>query len=130
MRWIVANIRVLMIVSGALTLTTVFAVLAPEAMTQSTFGESLSGPVADVVVRNWGTLIVLTGGMLIYTSGKPALRPLALVVAGASKAVFVALVLVHGGRFLGYGAGLAVIIDAVWVVVFSSYLLSVRRHAA
>jgi hypothetical protein len=84
-------------------------------MTESTFGESLTGPVADVVVRNWGVLIVLMGGMLIYASGKPELRPMALVVAGTSKAAFVMLVLFHGGRFLSYGAGMAVVIEAAWV---------------
>jgi hypothetical protein len=48
-------------------------------------------------------------------------------VAGASKAIFVALVLSHGGRFLGYQAGIAVLMDVLWVVVFAAYLLSVRR---
>jgi hypothetical protein len=50
-----------------------------------------------------------------------------LTVAGASKAVFIALVLSHGGRFLGYQAGIAVFVDALWVMVFVSYLLAVRR---
>jgi hypothetical protein len=54
-------------------------------------------------------------------------RPLALTVAGASKAVFIALVLSHGGRFLGYQAGIAVFVDALWVMVFASYLLAVRH---
>jgi hypothetical protein len=54
-------------------------------------------------------------------------RPLALTVAGASKAVFIALVLSHGGRFLGYQAGIAVFVDVLWVIVFASYLLAVRR---
>lgn len=55
------------------------------------------------------------------------MRPLALTVAGASKAIFIALVLSHGRRFLGYQAGIAVFVDALWVMVFASYLLAVRR---
>jgi hypothetical protein len=51
----------------------------------------------------------------------------ALTVAGASKAIFIALVLSHGGRFLGYQAGIAVFVDALWVIVFASYFLAVRR---
>jgi hypothetical protein len=51
---------------------------------------------------------------------------LALAFAGASKAIFIALVLSHGGRFLGYQAGVAVIVDAVWVIVFGAYLFSTR----
>ena len=63
---------------------------------------SLDRPVGDVVVRNWGALIGLIGAMLIYAARKPLLRPLALAVAGTSKAIFIALVLSHGESFLGY----------------------------
>jgi hypothetical protein len=127
MRWVVANIHRIMILSGLLTMTMIYATLAPEAALRSTFGESVSGPVADIVVRNWGALIALVGAMLIYAARKPAVRPLALTVAGASKSVFIALVLSHGGRFLEYQAGIAVFVDVLWVIVFASYLLAVRR---
>jgi hypothetical protein len=127
MSWVVANIHRIMIVSGLLTMTTIYAALAPEAALRSTFGESMSGPVADIVVRNWGALIALVGATLIYAARKPAVRPLALTIAGASKAVFIALVLSHGGRFLGYQAGIAVFVDALWLMVFASYLLAVRH---
>ena len=126
MLWIVANIHRLMMVSGVLTLTMIYAAYAPEAALRSTFGESLSGPVANVVVRNWGALIALVGGMLIYGARNPPVRPLVLTVAGASKAIFAALVLMQGRRFLGYQAGIAVAVDLMWVVVFTSYLLAVR----
>ena len=127
MSWVVANIHGIMIVSGLLTMTMIYAALAPDAALRSTFGESVSGPVGDIVVRNWGALIALVGAMLIYGARKPEVRPLALTVAGASKAVFIALVLSHGGRFLGYQAGIAVFVDALWVMVFASYLVAVRR---
>ena len=91
MSWIVANIHRIMMVSGLLTMTMIYAAFAPEAALRSTFGESVSGPVADVVVRNWGALIALVGAMLIYTARRPAARPLALTVAGASKVIFIAL---------------------------------------
>jgi hypothetical protein len=113
MSWVVANIHRIMIVSGLLTMTMIYAALAPETALRSTFGESMSGPVADIVVRNWGALIALVGATLIYAARKPAVRPLALTVSGASKAVFIALVLSHGGRFLGYQAGIAIFVDAL-----------------
>ena len=127
MLWIVANIHRIMLASGVLTLTMIYAAIAPEAALRSTFGESVSGPVADIVVRNWGALIAIVGGMLIYGARNPAVRPLILTVAGTSKAIFIGLVLSHGGRFLGYQAGIAVVVDLLWVVVFASYLLAVRR---
>ncbi len=126
MSWIVANIHRLMIVSGVLTLTMVYAAIAPGAALRSTFGESVDGPIADVVVRNWGALIGLMGLMLIYGARRPAVRPLVLTVAGTSKAIFVALVLSHGGRFLGH-AWIAVVMDLIWVFVFAGYLLAARR---
>ncbi len=126
MAWIVAHIHHIMLVSGILTLTMMYAVVAPDAALRSTFGEGLSGPVADVVVRNWGALIGLMGAMLIYGARRPTVRRLTLIVAGASKAIFVALVLSHGGRFLGYQAGIAVVVDLLWVVVFAAYLVGAR----
>ena len=118
MSWIVVNIHWIMILSGVLTMTMVYAALAPDAALRSTFGESVSGPVADIVVRNWGALIALVGAMLIFAARKPVVRPMALTVAGAAKAIFVALVLSHGGWFLGYQAGIAVLVDVLWVMIF------------
>jgi hypothetical protein len=85
-----------MIASGVLTTTMLQAVIAPEAALRSTFGESLSGPLAEIVVRNWGVLIALIGGMLIYGAFNPPVRPLVLTVASISKAVFIGLVLTLG----------------------------------
>ena len=67
------------------------------------------------------------GGMLIYGARNPAVRPLTLTVAGTSQAIFIGLVLSHGRRFLGYQAGIAVVVDLLWVIVSASYLLAVRR---
>jgi hypothetical protein len=126
MNWIVANIRWIMIISGVLTTTRIYAAIAPEAALSSAFGETLNGPLARVVVRNWGALIALVGAMLIYGAFDPPGRPFILVVAGVSKAVFVALVLSQGKRYLGHQAGLAVAIDLVMFVLFAWYLLAVR----
>src|SRR6187397_2342060 len=99
MRWISAQIKWIMIVAGALTCTMVYAAIAPQAALLNTFGEALQGPVAEIVVRNWGALITLIGAMLIYGAFNPQVRSLALTVAGASKLVFIALVLSHGWRY-------------------------------
>ena len=48
---------------------TMNAALAPEAALRSTFGESVSGPVADIVVRNWGSLIALVGAYKVSIAG-------------------------------------------------------------
>ncbi|PWT82159.1 MAG: hypothetical protein C5B57_09145 [Blastocatellia bacterium] len=129
MGWIVANIRWIMIVSGTLTATMIYAAIAPDAALRSTFGETLDAPLAQLIVRNWGALIGLVGAMLIYGAFDPPGRPLILLVASCSKAVFIALVLSHGTRYLGNQAGMAVVIDLLMIVLFAWYLLAVRGAA-
>jgi len=123
MAWIVANIRWIMIVSGTLTSTMLYAAVAPEAALLTTFGETLNGPLAEIVVRNWGALIALVGGMLIYGAWDAAVRPLVLLVAGGSKAIFIALVLSQGSRYVAPAAP-ALIIDAIAVALFAWYLVA------
>jgi hypothetical protein len=125
---VAAHIRWIMLVSGALTCTMVYAAIAPQAALQSTFGETLEDPLAEIIVRKWGVLITLVGGMLIYGAFNPPVRPLALTLAGVSKLVFIVLVLSQGGRYLGHQVGLAITVDLLWVALFAWYLLG-RRPA-
>ena len=101
----------------------------PEAALLSTFGETLEGTLATVIVRNWGALAALVGGMLMYGAFNAAVRPLVLAVAGASKAVFIALVLSQGNRYLGTQAGVAIAIDSIMIVLFVWYLVAARGAA-
>src|SRR4030095_16138749 len=98
---IVAKIKWIMLLSGALTCTMIYAAIAPQAALRGTFGETLQGPLAEIIVRNWGVLITLIGAMLIYGAYNAAARPLILVVAGVSKLAFIVLVLTQGSRYLG-----------------------------
>jgi len=87
----------------------------------------LSGPLARIVVRNWGALIGLVGLMLIYGAVNPVVRPLVVIVAGASKVVFVALVLSNGARYLASQAGVAIVIDVAMIALFAWYLIGARQ---
>ena len=128
MNWIVAKIKWLMLLSGALTCTMFYAAIAPQAALQSNFGEVLEGSVAEIVVRNWGALIGLVGAMLIYGAYHPPSRPLVLTVASLSKLTFVGLVLVNGQQYLSRQVGIAVIVDSVWVLLFIGYFIGVRNR--
>src|SRR6185436_10030490 len=128
--WIVHNMRWIMLVSGVLTASMVQAAIAPDAALQSNFGETVSGPLAHLVVRNWGALIALVGGMLLYGAFNPIHRSLVLIVAGASKVVFIALVLSEGARYLSQPVGIAIVVDSVMVVLFAWYLAAERSVAA
>jgi hypothetical protein len=128
MQWIVMSMKWIMLVSGALTGTMLYAAIAPQAALQGTFGEPLDGPVANIVVRNWGVLIGLMGAMLIYGAFNLVVRSLVLIVAGISKVAFIALILSVGGQFLGYQAGIAVVSDVIQVSLFIGYLLASARN--
>ncbi len=130
MNWIVSSIKWIMLLSGALTCTMLYAAIAPQAALRSTFGETLPGPLADIVVRNWGALIGLVGAMLVYGAYDPPGRPLILTVAGLSKLVFIGLVLGYGRQYLGHRVGLAMVIDLVMVALFVGYLVGARRRRA
>ena len=119
------TIKWIMLVSGVLTLTMVYALIAPHAAMRSTFGATLDGALAEIVVRNWGLLIGLVGAMLIYGAYHPEVRPLVLVVATVSKVAFIGLVLLYGSQYLAT-AGLAMGIDVVMVGLFVAYLLNTR----
>src|SRR5262245_62064903 len=90
----IRHFKWVMLVAGLLTSTMFYAAFAPIPMQQSTFGDSVEGPVAEIVVRNWGILIGLVGLMLIYGAFEVASRRLALLVATVSKMAFISLVLV------------------------------------
>lgn len=124
------SIKWVMLVSGLLTCTMFYALLAPDASLRSTFGQSIDGPVAQIVVRNWGALIGLMGLLLIYGAFRESIRRVALVLAGASKVVFITLVLSLGQEFLRYQVGVSVIVDSVMVVLFIAYLASTSAQPA
>lgn len=124
---IVANhIRWIMLVSGVLTCTMAYAAVAPRAAMLSMFGEDVESMGEEIVVRNWSVLITLMGAMLIYGAFSAHARRLILTIAGASKLVFVVLMLFLGRTYLGGQLGIAVAIDALWVILFALYLLSAR----
>ena len=123
---LVRHFRWVMVVSGLLTLTMVQAAIAPQAALRSTFGDSLQGPVAEIVVRNWGALIALVGAMLIYGAFRPHVRGLVLTVAGLSKVIFISLIVVYGRQYLDK-VGIALAIDSLMVLLFVAYLAGSYR---
>jgi hypothetical protein len=117
-----------MVVAGLLTLTMLYAAFSPVAAIQSFFQETPEGAMASVIVPNWGILIGLMGALLIYGAFHAPSRKLALVVAGASKIAFIALILMQGDRYLA-GLQTAVIVDSVMVLLFVIYLIFGRPTA-
>ena len=117
------NIKWIMLVAGAITFTMVFALLSPNQALNAMFGLALDSELGKLVVRNWGALIALTGGMLIYAAFNPQLRPMVLVVSGLSKITFIALLITHGFALKMLPT---LVMDSVFVCIFVYFLLSTR----
>jgi hypothetical protein len=131
MKWIVAYIKWIMLVTGIFTATTFFSAFAPHAGLTNAFGESLesAGPLAELVVRNWAFLVGLIGLMLIYGAFVPPARRLVLSVAALSKVWFVALLLTVGNVYLTRPIRGAVVVDGLEVLLFAAYLFTTGRAA-
>jgi hypothetical protein len=127
MNWIVSKIKWIMIGSGAITCTMLQAVIVPDVALDSMFGDSLQGPVAEIIVRNWGALITLVGVMLIYGAFHPHLRSFVVTIAGISKIIFIGLILAFGSQYLGEQVITAIIFDSVVIALFIVYLVGNRR---
>jgi len=117
------NIKWIMLVGGVLTCTMALAIVAPQLALQRTFGATLDGPLAEVVVRSWGVLITLIGAMLIYAAYTPVHRKLVLLVAAVSKAALLALIAGLGSQYAATAMPV-LIVDGLMVIIFSVYLFS------
>jgi len=122
MKMLRRSMKWVMLVSGLLTCTMFYAAIAPDAWLRSNFGQTIEGPVAQIVVRSWGALIGLIGLLLIYGAFREQARRIALLLAGAGKGVFIALVLSLGREFLQFQVGVSVAVDAIMVMLFAAYL--------
>ncbi|MEH6451588.1 MAG: hypothetical protein V7782_00970 [Psychromonas sp.] len=125
MNVIIKNIQWIMVIAGLLTCSMIFAVFAPQAALISMFGETLSEPLAAVVVRSWGFLIFLMGTLLIYGAYKPVYRNLSLVIVSLSKVVFISLIIIFGIQYVEKSA-VTIILDSIFIALFSVYLIKVK----
>ena len=119
---IAKNIKWIMLVSGVLTSTLLLAAIAPDSALRMIFGETLEGPLSDIIVRNWGVLVGLVGMLLIYGAFNEHVRKLILVLALTSKVTFVGLILAFGSSYLSK-VWTSIAIDTLFIVLFVVYLL-------
>ena len=127
MKWIVAYIKWIMLVTGLLTASIFQYAVAPQSALTADFGHGVEGALAELLVRNWGVLVGLVGLMLIYGAVVPPARRLVLSVAALSKLAFVALMLTAGSAYLAQRIRYAVVVDSLEVLIFVAYLLATRH---
>ena len=125
MNIIITKIKWIMVIAGLLTCSMIFAVFAPQAALISMFGEAISDPLGEVVVRSWGFLIFLMGVLLIYGAFKPVYRNLSLVIVGISKIAFISLILIFGEQYIEKSA-VTIIFDSILIALFAFYLIKAK----
>ncbi len=113
------KIKLIMLITGIITCSMSYAIIFPNEALISMFGVSLSGiPLAGIIVRSWGALVTLVGGLLIYGAFKPYSRSLILFIAGISKLVFILLLLIYGREYFPKTTSL-IVIDSIAVILYA-----------
>jgi len=120
------NMKWIMLISGILTATMLQGLFAPQVALQGMYGADLSGPLAEIVVRNWSLLVGMVGLLLIYGGLKPMYRSPILTLAIISKSAFICLNLIYAGDMLNTMLYVAMGFDAVVIALFLSYLLTAK----
>ena len=127
MNWVVAKIKWIMLVAGALTCTMLYAAVMPDAAVDFLFDRTLDSALGQVIVPSWAALVGLSGALLIYGAFRPQVRTLIMIAAGSSKLIFLGMMLGHGRQFLDEKVSLVLALDAVMVALFVTFLFGVRR---
>ncbi|MBU1324386.1 MAG: hypothetical protein KJ676_04025 [Alphaproteobacteria bacterium] len=122
MTWVVDNIQAILVVCGLLTATMLQFVFMPSRAARSTYGETVDGALGDVVIRGWGLLIALTGGMLVWAAFHPETRTLAIGVALISKIFYMGQLMAKRGRFLRGMAGMTVVLDLIMAALLATWM--------
>ncbi|MDA9784480.1 hypothetical protein N9B96_01610 [Gammaproteobacteria bacterium] len=107
---------IFMWVTGIGTALVGLGLIAPSEIQQSMFGAPSEDPLALLLARGWTGLVGLMGILLIIGARRPALRTFCLNVSGASKAMFIGMILIWGQAYVPTLAG-ALFIDALVVLV-------------
>ncbi|MEO3738124.1 hypothetical protein [Shewanella baltica] len=125
MEFITRNFKWLMLVSGALTATMFYGLIAPQTALESMFGASFDGTLESIIVRSWSALVGLIGIVLIYGALVEKHRVFAAAIGALSKAIFVSLVIIYGQAYLAEAAS-AIIMDIVVVAFTITFFVVVR----
>lgn len=120
---LIDNMQWILLACGLLTFSMIQALFAPRATLRAYFGETTESRATLVLIRNWGALIAIGGLFLIYAAFHPEHRPAALITVGASKLVFITLLLTSGVDIRKTQAGVAIVLDSLMLILFAAYLV-------
>ena len=123
---IVKNIKWIMLFFGVITCTTFFAVIAPQDALLSMFGSNLTEPLANLLVRSWGFLVVIMGALLIYGAFNEETRLLCIITAGGSKVGFLLLIMIFGTNYIET-LWVTAAFDTFVILILTTYVISSKN---
>ncbi len=126
MTFIARHFKWLMLVSGVLTATMFYGLVAPQAALESMFGTSFGGQLESIIIRSWSALVGLIGVVMIYGALNERHRVFSASIAALSKAIFVSLVVIYGQEFLGSVAP-AIALDLLVIASTLLFLLTTQQ---
>lgn len=125
---IVEWIKWVLLITGIITAGLVSFYIAPGPMMRIGLGFETDRKDLLSIVRHWGLLIGLVGGLLIWAAFEPDLRMAAMLVAGLEKLGMIAVVITHRKESWTQKMWPAVIFDTICVILYAWWMLAM--HAA
>lgn len=121
MRWIDANIDLILVASGLATATMLMQTALPGLTSRFLFGEDIATRSGFIVAKSWGMMIFLSGMALIYAAFHPWVRLPVMLYSLLGKLSFAVPVFAEP-RFRNKPAFPAAIGDLVLALLFGWYL--------
>ncbi len=127
MELIEKSVKPFMVFAGLFTSTAVIVVFDPQFAFDLFFGgDSLTGPQADVIVRNWGALITGIGLLLLVGAFREEYRSLIFLIASSTKLFFIVTVINYG--YLS-DAIMGVMVDGLIILYSLVFLIDSRNNS-
>lgn len=119
---VVKHIKVILILTGLITMLPVLQFFAPELMLQQ---QSLyvSDAAGMLFARHWGLVVFCIGALLVY-AGKDPLARRPIIAAGlVQKLGLVVLLMMDWSNPALQGLHIVAVFDAICVALYAAYLL-------
>ena len=126
MDFIIKNTKWVMLLSGVITASMFYGVLAPEYALKSMFGVSFNGTLEEIIIRSWSSLVGVIGLVLIYGFFSESKRVFCISIASLSKLLFVSLMIIYGQEFFQQ-ALFAIILDSIVILLTIVFLVAIYK---
>lgn len=120
---VVKHIKIILIVTGLITMLPALQFLAPDPMLQLQ-GLSVSDEAGRLFARHWGLVVFCVGALLVYAAKDPLARRPIIAAGLLQKLGLVTLLVMDWNNPALQGLHPVAVFDAVCVALYAVYLVS------